>query len=43
MLRSYHNNTKDHIRKPTNEGVIASEVNYVVRQLEECSLFLLLM
>src|ERR671915_2581944 len=34
MLRSYHNNTKDHIRKPTIEGVTASEVNYVMRQLK---------
>jgi hypothetical protein len=34
MLRSYHNNTKDHISKPTIEGVTASEVNYVMRQLK---------
>ena len=34
MLRSYHNNTKEHTRKPTIEGVTASEVNYVMRQLK---------
>ena len=33
MLRSYHN-TKEHTRKPTIEGVTASEVNYVMRQLK---------
>jgi hypothetical protein len=34
MLRSYHNNTEDHTRKPTIEGVTTSEVNYVMRQLK---------
>ena len=31
MLRSYHNNT---YYRPTIEGVTASEVNYVMRQLK---------
>ena len=34
MLRSYHNATKENTRKPTMEGVTASEVNYVMRQLK---------
>jgi len=34
MLRNYSNNTKDDTRKPTIEGVAASEVNYVMRQLK---------
>jgi hypothetical protein len=40
MLRSYHNNTKDHTRKPTIEGVTVSEVNYVMRQLKEIGISL---
>jgi hypothetical protein len=34
MLRNYRNSTKDHTMKPTIEGVTASEVNYVMRQLK---------
>ncbi|MDQ3839085.1 MAG: hypothetical protein M3297_07440 [Thermoproteota archaeon] len=34
MLHNYHNNKRDHNSKPTIEGVIASEVNYVMRQLK---------
>jgi hypothetical protein len=34
MVRNYHHDTKNHTRKPTIEGVTASEVNYVMRQLK---------
>lgn len=34
MLRNYRSSTKDQTRKPTIEGVTASEVNYVMRQLK---------
>ena len=34
MVRNYHHGTKNHTRKPTIEGVTASEVNYVMRQLK---------
>ena len=30
MVRNYHHGTKNHTRKPTIEGVTASEVNYVM-------------
>ena len=30
MVRNYHHGTKNHISKPTIEGVTASEVNYVM-------------
>jgi hypothetical protein len=34
MLRNYRNNIKGQTRKPAIEGVTASEVNYVMRQLK---------
>ena len=34
MLRNYRNNTKGQTTKPAIEGVTASEVNYVMRQLK---------
>jgi hypothetical protein len=34
MLRNYRNDIKEHTKKPTIEGVTASEVNYVMRQLK---------
>ena len=40
MLRTYRSRTKDHIRKPTIEGVTASEVNYVMRQLKTAGISL---
>jgi hypothetical protein len=40
MLRNYRSSTKDHTRKPTIEGVTASEVNYVMRQLKTAGISL---
>ena len=40
MLRNYHSSTKDHTRKSTIEGVTASEVNYVMRQLKTAGISL---
>ena len=34
MLHNYGSNTKDKTRKPAKEGVTASEVSYVMRQLK---------
>jgi hypothetical protein len=34
MVRNYHHGTKNLTSKPTIEGVTASEVNYVMRQLK---------
>jgi hypothetical protein len=40
MLRNYRSSTKDHSMKPTIEGVTASEVNYVMRQLKTAGISL---